>query len=514
MAAPSRRNSSPQAVTPELPGRFIRATFVASNLRHGGTGYYSENEWSDAKVSLLLRIDLRLSDGAEIESLTLFTADDVPGFTSELPTCTTILPIELDESVVGFRMHELKTATRNSVYFHAHVLLSAGDGLRLEPLSRELFKYPYAFPGRELRLQSSGQPVEVARLRAFAGVRRHHVMGLEFARSSSLEAATGQRAAFWLDLVGFILFPYYLDVFTDVQQVVLFAMERQFDYLALTCVGIFLPIATSLIVAVQWSESRQPEPQSDIFRSLVPSRAMRLWLLVASVLTQSHMLVLVLASALFRVKHDLLLASKHAEVAEAAVSACVQGNFLLLAVVGVKSVSPEALRGLAFSVSISCLSLGFGLASRDKLETRVLEVPGKLAWGPVFLTLCLVRTLEVASRILAINIVHLSVRAALPLGGPATVLLLAVVARCLFWEADRQSCGVSMQFCSANHDFIGVHHVGVVLRPNYAPLMNNWAGHRFLLQWWPTRVRSFWGINLGCHSASQFGCTRSWRALQ
>ena len=228
---------------------------------------------------------------------------------------------------------------------------------------------------------------------------------------------------------------YYFDVVTDLQQLLLFFDEGQYTYLAISCFGIAIPMIGTIVDSVKWSEGKVPRAQCDIFRRMVPFLAVRLVLVVASVLTQLHVLLLVLASTCMRVKHDLLQGAKQSEVVEAAISALLQSNYWCLTVVGLESIPGASFRSLTLSLLTSCASLSFSFASRDKVDTKVLHVPGKLAWGPLFISLIFFRALEVTSRLLAINMLHLATRA-VPVGGPVAVALLVATAWRYFPEAN------------------------------------------------------------------------------
>eukprot|EP00438_Fugacium_kawagutii_P023784 Skav219336 [mRNA] locus=scaffold4190:4114:19716:- [translate_table: standard] len=86
-------------------------------------------------------------------------------------------------------------------------------------------------------------------------------------------------------------------------------------------------------------------------------------------------------------------------------------------------VNQQQLQSMAVSISISCCSLGLGFASRDKKDTKILGLPGKIDWGPVMVALVAVRTSEVFSRLAAFNIIQVSWRSNVVvfghLGGPA-----------------------------------------------------------------------------------------------
>ena len=426
---------------PDVPGRFIRAVFLASKLRQAARkGAYDEasfsyqdgEEWEQAKVHMLLELDLRLQDASDVQKLKLCTARDLEGVPQDLIT-TSILRLESDETVLGFKLHE----QGNGMYFNVQVLLQTASGLRAEPLSQELFYLKYPFPGREIAWQSAQQPpAEVAALWAFRGTERHHVLGLTYAAGGSIERATGKVAMFWVDLWLLTCSLYYIDVITDVQQLVLFLAEGQYSYFAMSCFGIAIPIVSTVVESVKWSENQAPRAQCDIFRRWVPSMAARLVLVVTSTVTQLHILLLVVASACMRTKHDLLQAAKQSEVVEAAISAALQGNYWCLIVVGIEAIPDASFRSLTVSVLTSCAALAYDFASRDKADAKVLHIPGKLKLTePLFAALLLFRTLEVIGRLLAINMLHLATRS-ISVGGPVAVALLVAAAWRNFPEAD------------------------------------------------------------------------------
>lgn len=329
----------------------------------------------------------------------------------------------------------------------------------------------YSFPGREVTLDCPAG-TEVTSFRAFSGCERDHIFGLKSVSSWSLESATGQKPLFWAELLVLTFGLYYLDVITDLQQLALFASEGRYDYLVISCIGISIPIVTTLVEAMRWNFTSSP--QCDLFRRTIPSMAARVTLIFLSVVSQLHMILLVICSIVMRTRHDLLLGTKHAEVAESGVSALLQSNYLLLILVALESVPSEAaLRSLAISVTISVASLGFGFASRDKEDTKVLDVPGKLGWGPTFAGLIIVRTVEVTSRLLAINVVHLSTRSGISLGGPAAVAMLAGLSWLAFPEAKNEK----------SHVFAGIiAHPGQVLLGSRSqlPLRRSLCIHIFL----------------------------------
>lgn len=127
---------------------------------------------------------------------------------------------------------------------------------------------------------------------------------------------------------------------------------------------------------------------------------------------------------------------------EAAVSAVVQMNFLVCMLAGVDAFSTLDLDTsqvwrLGASICISCFSLGLAFASKDTVGSKVLGLPGKLEMAPepVLAGLVVVRALEVASRILSINVIHISTRMrSISVGGPVAILLLLLTSCLLLNE--------------------------------------------------------------------------------
>ena len=421
-------------------GRFLRAELVTSNLRHGGGEFYPDETWEEAKVHMLKELHLQLHEGSEVQKLRLCTEAELKGVQPETISFVT-MELEQGEQVIGFRMNVVQTQAGSNVYFGVQVVLQSKDGVRAEPLSREQLLAPPAFPGRQCFLASKGYPkAEIPALRFIRGQHRDHLLGPVYQTWRSwhdIECATGQDAIFWMDLLVLTGGLYYLDVVTDVQQIALFLAERQYEYFALSGLGVAIPMVAMVIDAVRWSEDSVARPQSDAFRRSLPSALARLCLIFTSVLSQGHMILLVLTSMHMRVKHDLLLGAKHAEVAEAAISAGLQTNFWFLIVVGMESASFQHFQSLTLSIVVSLASLAFGFASRDRSDAKVLGVPGKLGWEPIFIALFFIRALEVTSRLLALNMLHLATRTAFPLGGPVAVGLLVASAYFCFPEAEK-----------------------------------------------------------------------------
>ena len=130
------------------------------------------------------------------------------------------------------------------------------------------------------------------------------------------------------------------------------------------------------------------------------------------------------------------------EVAESTISALVQTNFLVSLLAEVDAIAKlaltdEQLQSMAISVAISCLSAGLSFAGRDKSDGMVLSLPGKVGWGPTMGCLVLVRAMEVASRILAFNIIQVSMRGGWcgHVGGPLAVFIFVLASWLCFPEA-------------------------------------------------------------------------------
>ena len=148
----------------------------------------------------------------------------------------------------------------------------------------------------------------------------------------------------------------------------------------------------------------------------------------------------------------------HRQVAESATSALVQTNFLISALGGVSQIqalelSEEQLQSMQLSVAVSCLSLGLGFASRDKADSAVLGLPGKLGWDATMAALVLTRCMEVSSRVFAYNILQVSVRGwpLLRFGSLVAVGLVLVSARLLFPDASLADVAAPWQGMAAGH---------------------------------------------------------------
>ena len=130
------------------------------------------------------------------------------------------------------------------------------------------------------------------------------------------------------------------------------------------------------------------------------------------------------------------------EVAESTISALVQTNFLVSFFAQVDAIAKlaltaEQLQSMAVSVLISCLSAGLSFAGRDKSDGIVLSLPGKVGWGPTMGCLVLVRATEVASRMVAFNIIQVSMRGSWcgHVGGPLAVFIFVLASWLCFPEA-------------------------------------------------------------------------------
>ena len=131
------------------------------------------------------------------------------------------------------------------------------------------------------------------------------------------------------------------------------------------------------------------------------------------------------------------------KVAESAISALVQMNFLVSHFAGVTAITDRnldsaTLQTMAVSILASCCSTGLSFAGKDKKDGSVLGLPGKVDWSPTMVSLVLVRALETASRMVAFNIVQVSLRGGWcgHLGGPMAVLFFVAAAGLCFPEAE------------------------------------------------------------------------------
>ena len=269
---------------------------------------------------------------------------------------------------------------------------------------------------------------------------------------------------------------FYVDIVTDIQQVWLFVQEGQPDYLAINLLGITMGLLVMLkeLWAWLWKPSSEkewlqeqlpgrawlwkpssekewlqeqppekawlwkPSSEKEWLQEQLPGRLSFAAVLMACAALQLHVLIFAVQSLVWKRKHSLLRSAKGAEVTEAAVSFTVQLNFLCLVLGQVEGfhLDESAMSSLGFSLAVSCFSLGLGFASRDKRDATVLEVPGKLDWSSAFAALVLVRTCEVAARLGAYNLLHVSFRHVFIASGAIPVLFVLAAARYLFPAAE------------------------------------------------------------------------------
>ncbi|CAE7944642.1 unnamed protein product, partial [Symbiodinium necroappetens] len=214
---------------------------------------------------------------------------------------------------------------------------------------------------------------------------------------------------------------FYVDIGLDISQLLLFERRGLFGYLTLNCFGLLLPVLFTCIDVVRFC--RRKSVEHDFLQGLLTAKLVLPLLLVAVL------------------KHSLLSGAKAAEVAESAISALVQTNLLMSALGGVSQIesldlSDGELQSLQLSVAVSCFSLGLGFASRDKADSAVLGLPGKLGWGLPMAALVLTRSMEVFSRVFAYNIIQISVRGwpLLRFGGIVAVGLVLLSSQLVFPE--------------------------------------------------------------------------------
>ncbi|CAE7358498.1 unnamed protein product [Symbiodinium necroappetens] len=435
----------------------------------------------------LLRLELSLGPVPQVVQL----ADGLEGSgglgEGTLPTQRFTLPLPDDARVLGFRYWEVggsgsciakdgaeaaacrAEATDPTTGFadrrDIHILLDVQGKLQLEPLSRRYIRSnSIKFPGRLAwmppaleSLEKEPESVDIPMLPEVTGLRTiqgtvDHIVECQYEQSwtctlDAVRSLTGQSAMFWADLFLLTLALFYVDIALDVKQLGLFWQNKLFGYFFLNVAGMALPPVFTTLEAVDFLDRRSPE-EDQLKTLLTPKMLVPAMLL--SICTQTHM------------RHPLLAGAKHAEVAESAVSALVQTNFLVSALGGIAQIEAlelpdEELNSMKISVLVSCFSLGLGFASRDKADSAVLELPGKVGWGPTMGGLVLARSLEVFSRILALNVLQASLRG-LPLLRFAGVgaVALAFLAACLaFPDASWADAAAAV-----------IAHPGQILEPN------------------------------------------------
>jgi len=441
-----------------------------------------EDEQLPTMTDFGLLVSLSFQNCCGDQTLRLVTPKRVEG----LETCVFSLCLEEEEKVVGLAYNEVKD-DEGSLYFHACLLIQRiHDGGRVEsrsePLSRHLL-WPEREVGRPSYVpkavrfldEPSKAALAVKKLRSLKGQERDHIMGAMYESlngESSVLEVTGQTPMFWFELLILQFALWYLDVVLDVKQLSLFWHTHMYDYMVCNLLGLLLPIILTMQEVMRFLKKKSPEVDMLETWSGLSRNRLQLMLL-AGVLLQCHMLLLTFLSIQGRQVHPLLAGAKFAEVGESLVSALVQMNFLLCALTQVESfvkleVSASSMCSLAFSVAVSCFSLGLGLATRDKTTSRILGLPGKLQWSFHMALLVFVRSMEVASRVLAINILHVSIRTQhISLGGPATFAALLLLSRVLLPEAEAADLMAAI-----------IGHPGQILEPtSVLPLRNSLCLH-------------------------------------
>ena len=436
-------------------------------------------EWSKVAISkskfaLLKGITIKHPDVPESSNIQLHPDGE---FDME-----TTLTLEEGEEILGFQFHEVKDPESGaSELYHPQVLLSDGKATWLEPLSRHWFD-PAPYPGKVQWLPATAGPGvvsgrEVINLRAMQGREYNHIVGVIYSSRWSIQSLTGQSVFFWLDTLGLVFAMFYADIALDIKQLVLFYNKGLFDYCLFNGLGLLIPPIVTIREALRWQHMSSPE--KDFVNRLIKFDFFQKMFIVGAIASQTHMLLLVMLSVHFRKKHPLLEATKHAEVAESAVSALVQTNFIMSVVVGVQSVASldlnnADLQSMAISIGVSCCSAGLSFAGRDKTDATVLGLPGKITWSPTMACLVLVRSLEVASRMIAFNLIQVTLRGTWFLGhasGPIAVLLYAAAAGCCFREAELADILASV-----------VAHPGQILAPHsLLPLRHSLMLHVLLV---------------------------------
>ncbi|CAL1152301.1 unnamed protein product [Cladocopium goreaui] len=360
------------------------------------------------------------------------------------------LSLEPGEEVVGFQVKEVKDGGA-SEFYDPQVLIRDATAVRMEPLSQQFFKPSPEFPGKLRWLPATAQPdpegkvqgSEVVGFRAIQGVQRDHILGVVHKVSFwSFDARswTGQSVMFWIDIFLLVLVLYYADILLDLKQLKVFADQRLYDYLRFNALGLLIPPVLTVWEACHWLQ--QPSPERDHFDHLVASKLMQKIIIVLAVATQTHVILLVMWSVRFKQKHPLLQGAKNAET-------------------------------MAVSILVSCCSTGLSFAGKDKKDGSVLGLPGKVDWSPTMVSLVLVRAMETASRMVAFNIVQVSLRGGWcgHLGGPMAVLFFVAAAGLCFPEAEISDVLASV-----------VAHPGQILEPqSLLPLWRSLVLHALLI---------------------------------
>eukprot|EP00439_Symbiodinium_sp_Y106_P033077 s7518_g3.t4 len=363
---------------------------------------------------LMRVLELEIDLGVSKQRLKLAPPESCPEHVEEgpLPTLQRQLVLPENARVLGFKYNEALDPATGFVQVHdLCVLLEDAGRLYLEPLSGD-----------------------------------------------ACAALTFSKLMWWVDLSLLTLALFYIDVLLDVKQLFLFYSAGLHGYLLLNMIGMVLPIMFTSMEAVKFG--RTPSPDQDFVSSFISPIALVPLLVFATV------------------KHPMLSGAKFAEVAESATSALVQTNFLISALGGVSQIealelSEDQLQSMQLSVAVSCFSLGLGFASRDKADSAVLGLPGKLGWDATMAALVLARSMEVFSRVFAYNILQVSVRGwpLLRFGSLVAVGLVLVSARLLFPDASLADVAAST-----------IAHPGQILEPSsLLPLQNSLFLHGLLV---------------------------------
>ncbi|CAE7947189.1 unnamed protein product [Symbiodinium sp. KB8] len=535
------------------PERSLEATVICPEQLQVDGGRVLLDAAVRGRFMQLLRLELSLGPMPQQVQLALEEGT--------LPIQRFTLPLPDDARVLGFRYWEVggsgsciakdgaeaaacgAEATDPTTGFadlrDIHILLDVKGHLQLEPLSRRYLRCEsIEFPGRLRwmppaleRLEKEGEDIDISMLPEVIGLRSiqgsvDHIVECKYAQSwtctlDAVRSLTGQSAMFWAELFLLTLALFYVDIALDVKQLGLFWQNKLFGYFFLNVAGMALPPVFTTLEAVDFLDWRSPE--EDRLKKVLPPK-MVVPAMLLSICTQTHMLLLVAASALSRAILCLQEPSMQRQVAESAVSALVQMNFLVsalgrIAQIEALELSDEELNSMKLSVLVSCFSLGLGFASRDKADSAVLGLPGKVGWGPTMAGLVLARSLEVFSRILAVNVLQASLRG-LPLLRFAGVgaVALAFLAACLaFPDASWADAAAAV-----------IAHPGQILEPNsllklrysliiHVVLVSAAGGGQLLLRTstvLPDTLLIAWLVPvLTCPSQSQVVSFLSWAAL-
>ncbi|CAE7946557.1 unnamed protein product, partial [Symbiodinium sp. KB8] len=246
-----------------------------------------------------------------------------------MPTQRFTLPLPDDARVLGFRYWEATdAATGYADLRDPYVLMDVKGHLHLEPLSRRYLRCDsIEFPGRLQwmppaleSLEKEREDVDISRLPEVIGLRTiqgsvDHIVECKYAKSctctpAAVQSLTRQSSMFWVDLFLLTLVLYYVDIALDLKQLWLFWQGRLFYYFTINLAGMALPPTFTMLEAVHFLDRRSPE-EDQLKKLLTPK--MLVPAILVSILTQTHMLLLVAASALSRRRHPLLAGSKDAE---------------------------------------------------------------------------------------------------------------------------------------------------------------------------------------------------------